>query len=116
MKKQFETEFVLINDILILTIEGQILEESKIDKLLSQVEEKMKKSKGKIALDLNKLKHINSSGLNFFIKIHKLALTYNKKLIIARPSSSVKNVITIAKMDEVFIMARDLNDAFFYMI
>jgi len=106
------TDYKMINDTLIYALEGQLLEDTGLEKILADIEKKMKRSKGKIILELSALKYINSSGINFLIKIHKIALSYEKQLIILYPSKSVKNVLEISKMNEVFIMAQDLNDAF----
>jgi len=104
--------FSITNNILVVAMSGQILEESTLKNLFAEIEEKMVYVKGKIILDLASLQYINSSGINFFIKIHKKTLENNKKLVIARANTSVTHVLTIAKMNQIFELTPTLDEAF----
>jgi len=106
-----KTEISTIGGIILVSIEGKVLEESILTDLLSKIEKELNKTKGKIVLNLTKLDYINSTGINFFIKVLTKARTHGGDLVFYGITGSVKTVVQISKMDEVFTIADTQEEA-----
>lgn len=107
----FHTQIEVVNDVLIISLEGKVLEESVLKSLLKEIEQKLDLVKGKTILNLSKLDYINSSGINFFIKTLTKARVHGGDLILCGIHGSVKTVVQISKMDEVFTTTETKEEA-----
>ncbi len=99
-----EENFVLINVL-----------DTRLDASLSpgfrkEVEEIIDTEKKHILLDISALKFMDSSTLGAMVGILK-AMKDNKKLIIIGASGVVLELFTLTRMDRVFTLAADYDDA-----
>ncbi len=64
-----------------------------------------------MALDLSGVTQINSSNLSQLLRLRKLAVDNNVKLILAGPSDGIWAVFLTTGLDKVFNFAEDLSTA-----
>ena len=75
-----------------------------------EIEEIIQDENKHIFLDISSLKFIDSSTLGAMVGILK-SMKNNNKLIIIGASGVVLELFTLTRMDRVFTLAEDLNDA-----
>lgn len=107
----FKTNHSVNEGVLIFSLEGKLIEEGSIKQMLSDIESQLAQVEGKLILNIEKLKHINSVGINFFIKTLTKARVNNGDMILNGAKGDVLTVLKISKMDEVFTMTDKLEDA-----
>ena len=106
-----KTNHSVTEGVLVFSLEGKLIEEDAFKGILSDIESRLAQVGGKLILNIEKLKHINSVGINFFIKALTKARVNNGDMILNGAKGEVLSVIKIAKMDEVFTMTDKLEDA-----
>jgi anti-sigma B factor antagonist len=100
-----------IDGILFISLEGKVLEESLLAEILQKIDSQIKDVKGQVILNLTNLDYINSTGINFFIKVLTKARTQGGDLIFYGIKGSVQTVVKISKMDEVFTITETQDEA-----
>lgn len=105
------TDIAIVEDILLVSLKGKVLEDSILKELLQKIEKELNKTKGKVILNLSELDYINSTGINFFIKVLTKARIHGGDLVFYGISGSVKTIVQIAKMDEVFTIVETKEEA-----
>lgn len=106
-----KAELSFNDTVLILSLEGKVLEDSILKPLLKEIESKLSQAKGKLIIDIEKLDYINSTGINFFIKTLTKARVHNGDMILSGAQGSVLTIVQISKMNEVFTMTDKLEEA-----
>lgn len=107
----FKAELSVTDAVLVVSLEGKVLEETILKQLLSDIDKRLSEVKGKVVIHLGKLDYINSTGINFFIKTLTKARVNNGDLILSGAHGSVLTIVTISKMNEVFTMTETLEEA-----
>jgi anti-sigma B factor antagonist len=64
-----------------------------------------------LILDLEKLIYLNSTGINFFVRLCTRTRNIGKEMFIANMNGTVKNLFEITKLDKVFSMADSVEEA-----
>jgi len=108
---QTQYDISIVDSILVVTLEGKILEDSFLKPILGEIDEKIKDVAGKVIINIEKLDYINSVGINFFIKTLTKARVNNGDLIISGAKGSVLTIVQVSKMNEVFTMTDKLEEA-----
>ena len=62
-------------------------------------------------IDLEKLKHINSTGLGVFITLYTKVRAKGGELVICNPSDNIVNLLTITKLTSVFTIFNSRDEA-----
>lgn len=107
----FKAELSVIDTVLVVSLEGKVLEENLLKQLLADIDKQLSSVKGKLIIDLKNLDYINSTGINFFIKTLTKARVNNGDLILSGAHGSVLTIVKISKMNEVFTMTETLEEA-----
>ena len=107
----FDTNMQTVDGILVLSLKGKVLEDKILKDLLKSIEAALPKSKGKIILNLSELDYVNSTGINFFIKVLTKARIHGGDVVFYGITGSVKTIVHISKMDEVFTIVESQEEA-----
>lgn len=107
----FNAELSVIDAVLVVSLEGKVLEETVLKQLLSDIESRLSQVKGKLVINLERLDYINSTGISFFIKALTKARVHKGDLVLSGAQGSVLSIVTISKMNEVFTMTETLEEA-----
>jgi anti-sigma B factor antagonist len=106
-----KTELSIIDTVLVVSLEGKVLEETILKQLLSDIESKLLQVKGKLVINLERLDYINSTGISFFIKALTKSRVHNGDMVLSGAQGSVLSIVTISKMNEVFTMTETVEKA-----
>ncbi len=107
----FESNIETIDGVLILSLKGKVLEDKILKDILKSLEAGVTKSKGKVILNLSELNYINSTGINFFIKVLTKARIHGGDVVFYGITGSVQTIVHISKMDEVFTIVESQEEA-----
>ena len=103
-------ETTINGSISILHIDGKIIGDA-VGILKSEIEKQSEQSDGKLILDLVSVPLMDSSALGTIVS----ALTHLKKvggkLVLLSPQKAVGNVLAITRLDSIFEIYQDLQDA-----
>ncbi len=107
----FKADLTIEENVLIINLEGKVLEDKVLKQLLKDIESQLSQVKGKLIINIEKLDYINSTGINFFIKALTKARVHNGDMILSGAQGSVLTIVTISKMNEVFTMTETVQEA-----
>lgn len=107
----FSATFNVIDTVLVVQIEGKILNDEGAENLLDPMVKKLPGTHGKLVIDIKNLSHINSSGINLIIKSLTKARVAGGDLVLCGVNESILNIFKIAKMDEVFTIVETQSEA-----
>lgn len=106
-----KAELSVIDAVLVVSLEGKVLEETILKQLLSDIESKLSEVRGRLVINLERLDYINSTGIGFFIKALTKSRVHNGDMVLSGARGSVLSIVTISKMNEVFTMTETVEDA-----
>jgi anti-sigma B factor antagonist len=81
------------------------------DLLCDMVQEFVKEDEVDFLLDLRTVTYISSTGVGSLIKCYRSVLKKKGHVKLLNPSQSVRNILSISKLDGVFEMFSDEKDA-----
>lgn len=97
-------------NLVLVTVLDSRLDASLSPEFRKKIEELIDQENKHILLDISAIKFMDSSTLGAMVGILK-AMKDNKKLIIIGASGVVLELFTLTRMDRVFTLAEDLNEA-----
>ncbi|MCA0431023.1 MAG: STAS domain-containing protein [Bacteroidetes bacterium] len=90
------------NNIAFINIEGELIEKNQATNLLVAVEELNTKGITKLALNLENLKYMNSSGLNTLIQLLTKARVGGGEAVLFNLNKKINELILITKLNTLF--------------
>lgn len=90
------------NNIAFINIEGELIEKNQATNLLVAVEELNTKGITKLALNLENLKYMNSSGLNTLIQLLTKARVGGGEPVLFNLNKKINELILITKLNTLF--------------
>ena len=97
-------------NLVLVTVEDTRLDASLSPEFRKEMEEIIRDENKHILLDISSLKFMDSSTLGAMVGILK-TMKDNKQLIIVGASDVVLELFTLTRMDRVFTLAEDINEA-----
>ncbi len=94
----------------IFSLNGKILADNDYNELEKNVLEVLNQGRPNIIFNLKDLKHINSSGIAFFMRTLNKARILNGELILCELSEGVKKIFEITKLDEIYSICSTESD------
>ena len=88
--------------VLIYSLSGQLLSAETADQMVRQADNDLEKGKKRFIVDISKLEHVNSSGLNCLLRTFTKIRNKGGESVILNPSTSVKKLLEISKLNTVF--------------
>jgi anti-sigma B factor antagonist len=95
----------------LLTLRGKLMSESELEHIKQLVQESDKLNETNWILDLSELLHMNSTGINFMVKLLTRARVNNRELVLSGVKGSVANLFKIAKIDLIFTIFNTPSEA-----
>lgn len=96
---------------LIIELEGRLYDQLLAGDIEFITQPHVQKSTGNLILDVSKLEHINSSGLNLLLKLLNTYKTRDRSVIVAGANQAVNGVFSITKLNTVFVLVDSLDEA-----
>lgn len=103
----FSLAIQIQSDICFFLLSGVILSNEKHEETLDLIDEKIKEGHRKFILDLKELKYINSSGLNYILRIFTHIRNKGGRLVLIHANKAVSDLFKISKLNTVFSIAAD---------
>lgn len=95
----------------VYSLSGNLIGENDGMRLADSFNEKMEDGTLNFVLNLQELKHVNSSGLGVFITLLTKTRKKGGELFLVSPSDFIKNLMMITKLNSVFQIFDNLEDA-----
>ncbi len=105
MNLQFSEE--IVENTVTFRLEGKIVSDVDTTTLIEQLQKRIDGVENTIVFNLNKLTHITSTGLNFFVRALTRTRNKEKKLILNNLQPSVAKLFQISKLNEIFTISSD---------
>jgi len=99
------------NDVSIISIAGKILSDENILDAIQKINKHIEDKNSKLIFNCNKLSHINSTGINFFMKTLTKTRIHNGDLIICNVSGNIESLFKITKLNEIYTIYNSEEDA-----
>lgn len=99
------------NGVLVLKIEGNLIGEEVGSGLLDIANDAVNKGTVLCAIDIEKVKYINSSGIGVLITLLTKFRNQEGEVVIVNPSEHVKKLLIITKLTAIFKMADSVEQA-----
>lgn len=86
----------------VISLTGELIEKNQAAELLKKVEELVAAGKSKIALNLEGLKYMNSSGLNTLIQLLTKTRNSGGETVIYNMNKKINELLLITKLNTLF--------------
>ena len=105
-----ELEAVVVNNIPVLRIDGKIIGEAVLQ-LQQAMQEQLGQSGGYLILDVSKVPLMDSSALGTIVATLQKVQQNNGKIVLLNPQKSVRNVLSITRLDSILEIYTDEQQA-----
>ena len=97
--------------VLVLSLKGDLIGELKGPELLEIINNTLGENIRYCAIDISEVRYINSSGIGVLITILTKFRNKDGEVCLVNPSDHVKKLLIITKLNAIFNVEDDLNDA-----
>jgi len=108
---EFEYDIKEKDGINVITIKGNLIEKGQAGKLMEEIEEKVLDNSNKFVINMTDFKYMNSTGLNVLVNILTKARKSGGEAVICCMPNKIKELLVITKLNTVFNIADDLENA-----
>lgn len=99
-------------DFLLVVLTGRIISDEHLNETLEKIQQELDTSNFQAVIcDCSKLEYINSSGLNFFVRMLTRSRNHNIDCILANLQPAVTKLFEISKLNEVFCILPTTEEA-----
>jgi len=99
-------------DVLILIPQGNLLENTDGDPLIFELDNFPETKK--VLIDCSQLKHLNSTGINVFLKLFTYSRNRGGELVLCSLPKSIEKLLIITKLNSIFSIFPDVDAAMGY--
>jgi anti-sigma B factor antagonist len=99
------------NATVVISLEGELIEKNQANGLLAKVDELLAQDKSKFAINMAKLKYMNSSGLNTMIQMLTKARTKGGDTVIYNMNKKINELLIITKLNTLFKVVENEDQA-----
>ncbi len=103
-------ETTTVNNVPILRIDGKIIGDAVLQ-LQQEMQQQLEHSGGFLVLDIAEVPLMDSSALGTIVATLQSVKQNNGKIVLLNPQKSVKNVLSITRLDTVFEVFTDEGEA-----
>lgn len=95
--------------------EGKILTPDFFDETIKSIQTRLEQNELKFVFNLKALEHINSNGLNLFLKLFSKIRSKGGDLVFSEVSEGVSKLLHISKLDSIFNICASDKEAINYL-
>ncbi len=110
MSLQYKYEKKTFPDVLVITVEGSILEKNDTNEVSALIEESIEEGSNKVIMDLGGLDYMNSTGINVLISYLTKLRNDGGEFIITNVSEKVEQLLVITKLFSVFTVVASVEE------
>lgn len=101
----------IISGVLSFVLEGDLIGENHGPELISIVNDAINNEIVFCAIDISKVRYVNSSGIGVLITILTKFRNKGGEVVLVKPSESVQKLLLITKLNSIFTIVPDLDHA-----
>lgn len=101
----------VVNGVLILRLSGDLIGENHGAELISIINDSINSDILFCAIDIHEVRYINSSGIGVLITILTKFRNKGGEVVLIRPSDSVEKLLIITKLNSIFNISADQEQA-----
>jgi anti-sigma B factor antagonist len=102
------------NGLIILEMEGNLVDKAEAIDIGAEVEEKLTAGENRFIIDLSKLEYMNSTGLNIILNLMNKSRDKGGEAVVAAATPRIKSLFSVTKLDSVFTMKNSREEALSY--
>ena len=99
------------DNIILVELEGKIISDENFAAISDSIDSYLKQGKRRFNVHLNQVNTINSSGLNLLLRLFTKVRNKGGELVITAPSKSVAKLLDISKLNSIFTICADNDEA-----
>ncbi|MGZ3885267.1 MAG: STAS domain-containing protein [Bacteroidia bacterium] len=99
------------NTTVVISLEGELIEKNQATELLAKVDELLAHNKSKFAVNMVKLKYMNSSGLNTLIQMLTKARNKGGDTVIYNMNKKINELLLVTKLNTLFKVVESEDEA-----
>jgi len=107
MKRPLKLVSRLANSVRVIKVSGRLDPGDGPDQLCTLVQERVKEGETSFLIDLRSVTYISSTGVGSLINCYRTVLKKKGHFKLLSPSQSVRNILSISKLDGVFEIFSD---------
>ena len=107
----FDLEISQQEGIVVFHLKGRLMDQQQADRLMTALNKEVDAGHSSVVLDMGDLQYMNSTGLNILINVLTRTRNAGGDSLIARVSSSVRQLFVVTKLDSVFIITATVEEA-----
>ncbi|MDX2171760.1 MAG: STAS domain-containing protein [Bacteroidota bacterium] len=107
----FDFDIKKFENYAVIKLNGELIEKSQANALLEQTDELVKENFTKLAIDLEELKYMNSSGLNTLIQLLTKARVGGGEAVLYNMNKKINELILITKLHTLFKVTETKEEA-----
>lgn len=107
----FDFDIKKLENYAVIKLNGELIEKSQATALLEQTDELVKENFTKLAIDLEELKYMNSSGLNTLIQLLTKARVGGGEAVLYNMNKKINELILITKLHTLFKVTETKEEA-----
>ncbi len=92
-------------------LKGRLMDQQQADRLMTTLEKELADGHKSVVLDMSELQYMNSTGLNILINVLTRTRNAGGDTLIAGVSSSVRQLFVVTKLDSVFVITANVDEA-----
>jgi anti-sigma B factor antagonist len=97
-----EHSFTVQDDILIITLKGDLIGENNGPELVNIVNDHLHDNIHRCAVDLSEVRYMNSSGIGVLITLLTKFRNQEGEMILIKPSEKIEKLLLITKLNNIF--------------
>lgn len=105
------THEVAENKVLVISMSGDLIGENNGPELITLVNNKIQEGCYYCAVDLSKVRYMNSSGIGILITLLTKFRNHEGEMVLIRPSESIRKLLLITKLNKIFTITETREDA-----
>lgn len=99
------------DDLMVIQFKGDLIGEENGPEIIEVVNDALNNNKLKCAVDISDVRYINSSGIGVLITILTKFRNKGGEVILVNPSEHVKKLLVITKLNAIFTISDNLENA-----
>ncbi len=92
-------------------LKGRLMDQQQADRLMGALDQEIGSGHSSVVLDMSDLQYMNSTGLNILINVLTRTRNAGGETIISGMSSSVRQLFVVTKLDSVFTITSNVEEA-----
>lgn len=107
----FQFNSNIVSGINVISLKGELIDKMQANEMLTEIEKYITSSSNQFILDMSELKYLNSSGLGILISILTKVRKAGGEVLIAGVTKKVNELLIITKLNGVFNVCENVEDA-----